>query len=52
MSIFIDTGVFVAFHTTKNVNHDCTSVALMNQNKIENIASFDTDFDGIKPRIS
>ena len=138
MSIFIDTGVFVAFHNTKDVNHlkaleiikniatgklgpaytsdyifdeavttalvrtrkpkvaltvgkmiqgeltipflvvlrvnatafkeawklfsryadkglsftDCTSVALMNQNKIENIASFDTDFDGIKPRIS
>lgn len=30
---------------------DCTSIALMNKNNIKNIASFDTDFDGIKPRI-
>jgi predicted nucleic acid-binding protein len=138
MSIFIDTGVFVAFHNTKDVNHrkaldlikkiatgrlgsaytsdyifdeavttalirtkrpetaltigkmirgeltipflvilrvnttafkeawklfsqyakkglsftDCTSIALMKMKSIENIASFDTDFDGIVPRIS
>jgi len=31
---------------------DCTSIALMNMKNIENIASFDTDFDGIVPRIS
>jgi hypothetical protein len=138
MSIFIDTGVFVAFHNTKDVNHrkalkiirniatgklgsaytsdyifdeavttalvrtkrpktaltlgkiiqgelttpflvvlkvnssafkeawklfsryaekelsftDCTSIALMKMKNIENIASFDTDFDGIVSRVS
>ena len=31
---------------------DCTSVALMSMKDIESIASFDTDFDGIVPRIS
>ncbi len=31
---------------------DCTSIALMRARGIENIVSFDTDFDGIVPRIS
>ncbi|MFQ6077393.1 MAG: type II toxin-antitoxin system VapC family toxin [Candidatus Bathyarchaeia archaeon] len=31
---------------------DCTSIALMRVRGIENIASFDEDFDGIVPRIS
>jgi len=31
---------------------DCTSVALMSMKDIESIVSFDTDFDGIVPRIS
>ena len=31
---------------------DCTSVALMSIKDIESIVSFDTDFDGIVPRIS
>lgn len=30
---------------------DCTSIALMNIKNIETIASFDTDFDGIVPRL-
>jgi len=31
---------------------DCTSIALMRRGGIERIVSFDTDFDGIVPRIS
>jgi hypothetical protein len=31
---------------------DCTSIALMRTRGIESIVSFDTDFDGIVPRIS
>jgi len=31
---------------------DCTSIALMRRRGIESIVSFDTDFDGIVPRIS
>ena len=30
---------------------DCTSMALMKSRQIQTIASFDTDFDGIIPRI-
>jgi len=138
MSVFVDTGVFVAFHNTKDVNHsraselmrkivtgrlgsaytsdyvfdeavtvalvrtrrpeialtvgrmilgeftnpflvvlrvngeafkeawklfsqyaekglsftDCTSVVLMRMRDVESLVSFDTDFDGIVPRIS
>ena len=31
---------------------DCTSIALLRTRRIESIISFDTDFDGIVPRIS
>lgn len=31
---------------------DCTTIALMRMMNIENIVSFDADFDGITPRIS
>jgi predicted nucleic acid-binding protein len=31
---------------------DCTSITLMRTRSIESIVSFDTDFDGIVPRIS
>ena len=31
---------------------DCTSIALLRTGGIESIVSFDTDFDGIVPRIS
>lgn len=31
---------------------DCTSIALMETRNIENMVSFDSDFDGILPRIS
>lgn len=50
---FKETWKIFQQHAEKGLSFtDCTSIVLMKMRGVENLASFDTHFDGIVPRIS